>query len=74
MLEEANSVRSWIPWPEKYLYDGDKNADWTVFPFCVCIPSNSVNNLTWLEDSCAACPKTAKILKNFGLVRYATGK
>ncbi len=71
MLEEVNTVQSWIPWPEEYLYDGDGNADWTVFPFCSCVPTNNVNNLKWIERCCDACPKTAAMLRNIGPLRYA---
>jgi hypothetical protein len=69
-LVEAKSVPKWTPWPESHF--SKKGAiDWTVFPFLHTFPALDVSKKTYVDTTCAYCPKTVALLKQIPNIRTA---
>lgn len=68
--EEVSAIDGWRDWPEKNLYNED-GAKWTVFPFLHTFPATNPDKSTWVESSCAKCPRTAAALKRIPGIRTA---
>ena len=61
---EARKVAEtgWKDWPEQHYSDGGLQ-DWKVFPFVHTFPADDPSATTFIASTCAACPKTASLLK-----------
>lgn len=54
----------WKDWPERYLYDNNKNATWKVYPFYAFG--------IWIEKNCKECPTIYNFIKQIPNVKLAT--
>ena len=66
ILEEANNIHKWIPWPEDHFSKQapeSNTRDWTVFPLLHTFPAFDESKKTWVNSTCAHCPKTAALLR-----------
>jgi len=70
LQEEAQTVESWIPWPEDHFAAGGV-TDWTVFPFLHTFPALDTSKSTWLQSTTQHCPRTAALLRQIPDIRTA---
>jgi len=62
----------WCPWPELQLYSSeDQKGDWKVIPLMHTFPAYDQSKTQWIESNCAACPKTAEVLREIPGLRTA---
>lgn len=70
ILQEVLNIKDkWTPWPEKNLYQIDK--EWTVFPLLHTFPGNDASKSVWLEGYTKSVPKTTALLQNIQGIRTA---
>ncbi|DAZ99929.1 TPA: hypothetical protein N0F65_008736 [Lagenidium giganteum] len=72
ILEEMNAVMqsaAWPCWPEKHY--ASAASEWRVFPFCYTFPAYDASRTTWVDATCAMCPRTVALLKSLPDIRTA---
>lgn len=58
----------WINWPQKKLY----KKIWKIIPICVCVPSNDIKNMKWIDNVKKFLPNIYKYVKSLKNIRSAS--
>lgn len=71
ILAELTAATRWFDWPETSLYSPEAGHSWKVFPFLHTFPAWDATKSVWVDESVAACPRTAALLRKVPGIRTA---